>query len=134
MKKNRKVSKRMSVNAAIVTHFGAVLAVLFVMVILNVLASSSCQHLMKTIGQCEKELARLEDARNREATRWAAMKTPEKVAQALLRNGLTMRPPRAEQNIHMQADGTPYKGQYAVAALRRRNGGTSAEYGRAARR
>ena len=86
-RKNRKISKRMSVNTAIATHFGAVIAFLFVMVILNLLANSSCQQLAKTIGDEEKELARLEDARNREETRWLEMQTPKRIEKALLANG-----------------------------------------------
>lgn len=120
MKKNRRVNKKMSVNTEIATHLGAVIAFLFVMVIMNLLASSSCQQLMKRIGEEEKELARLEDSRNRESTRWEEMKTPEKVEAALLRHGLAMRPPRPEQNVHMKADGTPYAGQLSVARAKAR--------------
>lgn len=120
MKKNRRVNKKMSVNTEIATHLGAVIAFLFVMVIVNLLASSSCQQLMKRIGEQEKELARLEDSCNRESTRWEEMKTPEKVEAALLRHGLAMRPPRAEQNVHMNANGVPYAGQLSVARAKTR--------------
>ena len=120
MKKNRRVNKKMSVNTEIATHLGALIAFLFVMVILNLLASSSCQQMMKRIGESEKELARLEDSRNRESTRWEEMKTPEKVAAALLRHGLAMKPPRAEQNVHMNANGVPYAGQLSVARAKAR--------------
>lgn len=128
MKKNRKISKKMSVNAAITTHLGAVLAFLFIMVILNLLASSSCQQLSKSIGECKKELARLESDRNREMTNWESMKTTEKVEAALLKHGLAMRPPRAEQNVHLGTNGKPYLGQYSVKMAQRRNGGTAASY------
>ena len=110
MKKNRRITKKRSVVVGTTLHLGAVLLTLFVMVIMNLLASSSCQQLMKANGEKEKELARLEDMRTREATRWEEMKTPEKIQRALLRQGLAMRPPRAEQNIRMRADGTPYPG------------------------
>jgi len=126
MKRNRKISKKMSVNAAIATHFGAVLAFFFIMVILNLLASSSCQQLSKSIGECRKTLARLEGDRNREMTNWESMKTPEKVAAALRGHGLAMNPPRAEQNVHLDASGRLYPGQYSVSMAQRRNGGTSA--------
>ncbi len=128
MKRNRKISKRMSVTAAVATHFGAVIAFLFVMVILNLLASSSCQQLSKSIGECKREYARLERERNREMTNWEAMKTTDKVEAALLRHGLAMRPPRAEQNVHLGANGKPYPGQYSVSAAQRRRGGTAARY------
>lgn len=123
MKRNRRVNKKMSVNTEIATHLGAVIAFFFVMVILNLLASSSCQQMMRRIGESEKELARLEDSRNRESTRWEEMKTPEKVEAALLRHGLSMKPPRAEQNVHMNANGTPYAGQLSVARAKARASG-----------
>lgn len=128
MKRNRKISKKMSVNTTITTHVGAILAFLFIMVILNLLASSSCQQLSKSIGESKRELARLESDCNREETNWAAMKTPEKVLAALRGHGLQMNPPRAEQNVHLAANGKLYPGQYSVAMARRRNGGTAAQY------
>jgi len=118
----------MSANTAVATHVGAIIASLFVMVILNLLASSSCQQLSKSIGEGERELARLEDERNREALRWAQMKTPERVEAALLHHGLSMKPPKASQNVHMNADGTLYRGQYSVSALRNRGTEKAARY------
>ncbi len=120
MRKNRKVTRRMSAAARVSTHFGAIIIVLFVMVILNLLANSSCQQIMKAIGEDERELAKLEDARMREATRWDEMKTPEKIEMALLRHGLVMKPPRPEQNVNMKANGVPYPGQLSVAKARQR--------------
>ena len=51
MKKNRKIPKKMSVVASNTMHFGAIIVILSVMVILNLLAGSSCSQLMKTIGE-----------------------------------------------------------------------------------
>lgn len=127
MSKNRRTSKRMSVNATVATNVGSLLVALFVMVIVNFLASSSCQQLSKAIGDGRKELARLDRERSRERANWEAMKTPEKVEEALLKHGLAMRPPRAEQNVHMGPDGRPYRGQYSVQVARRRNGGMAAQ-------
>lgn len=120
MKKNKRINKKMSVNTEIATHFGAIITVFFIMVIVNVLCSSNCQQLMKSIGESEKELARLEDARNRELTRWEEMKTPDKISAALLRHGLSMRPPRPEQHVKMTAEGVPHPGQMSVAAAEKR--------------
>ena len=128
MRKNRKVPKHMSVMAKTTAHFGAVIGVLFVMVIINLLATSSCQQLMKAIGEDERALERLEDSRNREASRWESMKTPEKIDAALLRHGLAMRPPRASQNVYMKSDGTPYP--VSVAQARRRKESKSVKYQR----
>ena len=91
MAKNRRIPKRRSVVMTNTMRVGAVLGMLFVMSIINLLASSSCQQLLKAIGEDERELARLEDARQREASRWEEMKTPEKIERALLRHGLSMR-------------------------------------------
>ena len=121
MAKNRRIPKRRSVVVSNTMRVGAVLGMLFVMVILNLLASSSCQQIMKAIGEDERELARLEDARQREATRWEEMKTPERIGKALVVNGLSMNPPRADQIVHMKSNGEPYPGQVSVAKARQRN-------------
>lgn len=133
MKKNRRVSKRMSVNTSVATHMGAVVLASFVMVILNLLASSSCQHLSKTIGEKEKKLAQLDDAYDREEMRWEEMKTPERLSEALRNHGLAMKPSRANQNVHMSSDGTPYYGQLSVMQARRQNGGVAARVERTRR-
>ena len=120
MAKNRRIPKRRSVVMTNTMRVGAVLGMLFVMSIINLLASSSCQQLLKAIGEDERELARLEDARQREASRWEEMKTPEKIEQALLRHGLSMRAARADQEVHMKSNGEPYPGQISVAKARPR--------------
>lgn len=126
MRKNRKIPKNLSVVATNTMRFGAILVFGFVMVILNLLASSTCKHLMKTKGEMEKELARLDDARRQESTRWDEMKTPDRIETALLRHGLSMKLPRPDQNVRMRSDGTPYPGQLSLARNRRSVGGTSA--------
>lgn len=126
MRRNRKVTKKMSVVAANTMRFGAILVFFFVMVILNLLSSSSCSQLLKAKGALELELAKLEDSRMRESTRWEEMKTPERIERALIRHGLSMRPPRPEQTVRMRANGTPYVGQLSVAKARQRNGAMTA--------
>lgn len=114
MKRNRKISKRMSVVATNSMRFGTIILVFFVMVILNLLASSSCTQLMKDKGEKEREIAKLDEALQREATRWEEMKTPEKLEIALLRHGLSMKPPRADQPVRMDAKGMPRLGQLSL--------------------
>lgn len=114
-RKNRIVSNRMSVMATNSMRFGAIIVFLFVMVVLNLLSSSSCKELLKERQKLERELARLEDVRVRESTRWEGMKTPEKLEQALVRHGISMRFPRPEQVVRMKADGTPRLGQLSLA-------------------
>lgn len=120
MKKNRKRSKKMSVMASRSMHIGAVMIMLFVMVILNLLASTSCTQLMKSIGEKEKLLSRLEKDRQRESARWDAMKGPEDLDRALLRFGLSMHYPKAEQIVMMDGQGRPRPGQLSVARARAR--------------
>lgn len=120
MRKNRRVNKKMSVNVAIATHFGVLILTAFCMAIVNYLAYSNSQQLQKRIGVQERELARLEDAYNRETSRWAEMKTPERVERALLKHGLAMKPPRPEQNVKMKEGGTPYPHQLSVTMAQKR--------------
>ena len=122
MRRNRKIPKKMSVVATNTMRFGAVIAFLFVMVILNLLASSSCTQLMKAKGEKEKELAALGEAMDRESTRWEEMKTPERLETALLRHGLAMKLPRPDQNVRMRPDGTPCPGQISLARTRQKLG------------
>lgn len=131
MRKNRKMPKKMSVVAANTMRFGAILVVFFVMVILNILASSSCTKLQNAKGGLEAKLAKLEDSRQRESTRWEEMTTPEKLQQALLRNGLKMTMPHPEQSVRMRPDGTPIPGQLALHRAARRQERT-ASYSRKA--
>ncbi len=62
MKKNRRMPRRMSVIAERAMYVGAVIVMLFVMVIINQLTASSCDQLMRSIGEKEKTLARLRKA------------------------------------------------------------------------
>lgn len=125
MRRNRKIPKKMSVVATNTMRFGAIIVFFFVMVILNLLSASSCKQLLKTKGALELELAKQEDARMRESTRWEEMKTPDRIERALLQHGLSMRPPRPEQTVRMTANGTPYPGQLSLAKARQRNGLTA---------
>jgi hypothetical protein len=133
MRKNRKIPKKMSVVASNTMHFGAIIIIFSVMVILNLLASSSCSQLMKTIGEKERELVKLEDAKMRESTRWEEMKTPERIEDALRAHGLSMDAPRACQVVRMRSDGTPMPGQLSVLRLRQRSGEQTVRYRRARR-
>jgi len=120
MRRNRKIPKKMSVVATNTMRFGAIIVFFFVMVILNLLSSSSCNQLLKTKGSLERELVKLEDAWMRESTRWEEMKTPERVEAALMRRGLLMHLPKPEQTVQMRANGTPYVGQLSITRARQR--------------
>ena len=122
MRRNRKVPKKMSVVATNTMRFGVIILVFFFMVILNVLSQSSCKQLQNANGRMEREIAKLEDSRTREATRWEGMKTPDKIEEALLRHGLSMKTPRADQTVRLMADGRPRPGQLSLAKAKMRTG------------
>ena len=124
MRPNRKIPKKMSVVAANTMRFGAIVVFLFVMVILNLLASSSCTQLMKAKGEKERKLAQLDEARMRESTRWEEMKTPEKLELALKKHGLDMNNPAPEQVIKMLPNGKIAPRQLSVVRALRRNAGS----------
>jgi len=127
MKKNRKVSKRQSAFASHVTRCGVVLIAIGMMVILNILSSTSCTMLMKKQGELERQLEKLTDVRTQEATRWEMMKSPEKVEMALLKSGLKMQLPHPVQNVRIGKTGVPYPGQISVARAKQRMGGEKAQ-------
>ena len=120
MKKNKKIPKKMSVVATNTMRFGAIIVFFFVMVILNLLSSSSCTQLENANGALEREIAKLDDSCVRESTRWAEMKTSEKIEELLLRHGLAMKTPRPDQTVRMTADGVPFPGQLSIAKAKMR--------------
>ena len=113
--------KKMSVMAGRSVQIGALIITCFAMVILNMLASSSCKQLEKTIGEKKRLLESLEDSQKREKANWEKMLTPENLEHALLKHGLAMRYPKAEQVVRMDASGRPYPGQRSVAMAAQRN-------------
>ena len=122
MRRNRKIPKKMSVVATNTMRFAAIIVFFVFMVILNLLSSSSCTQLLKAKGELEREIAKLDDTKMRESTRWEEMTTPEKVEEALLRHGLAMKLPRADQTVRLMADGRPRPGQLSVAKAKMRGG------------
>ena len=112
----------MSVVATNTMRFGAIIVFFFVMVILNILSSSSCTQLQNAKGALEREIVKLEEARTRESTRWEEMKTTENIESALLRHGLSMKLPRPDQTVRLMADGQPRPGQLSLAKSKMRTG------------
>ena len=122
MKRNRKIPKKMSVVATNTMRFGAIIVFFFVMVILNLLSSSSCKQLENAKGALEREIVKLDEARTRESTRWEEMKTAGNIEAALLRHGLAMRTPSPAQTVRLMADGTPRPGQLSLSRAKMRTG------------
>lgn len=121
MRKNRKMSKKMSVVAANSARFGAIIALFSVMAIIYVLSSSSYKQLKDEEGRMNRTLAKLEESHRRESMRWEEMKTPERIREALARHGLKMDMPGAGQQIRLNADGVPYPNQISLVRLRQRS-------------
>lgn len=128
MRKNKKRSKKLSVIALNSMRFGVVIVMAAVMSIVGMLAKSSCDQLMKTIGRMETELNSLEKTRQRESTQWEKMATPERLEQVLLQQGMGMRLARHDQVIHMDSNGRLIPGQHSVAVVKRRHGLSAAQY------
>ena len=120
MRRNRRVTKKMSVVATNSLRFGAIIVFFVMMVILNLLSSQSCAQLLKQKGEMERAIAKLDDARMRESTRWEEMKTTENIEAALLRHGLSMQTPRPDQTVRLLPDGTPRPGQLSLAKSKAR--------------
>ena len=120
MRRNRKIPKKMSVVATNTMRFGAIIVFFFVMVILNLLSSSSCTQLQNAKGALEREIVKLDEARMRESTRGEEMKTAENIETALLRHGLSMKLPRPDQSVRLMSDGTPRPGQLSLAKSKAR--------------
>ena len=120
MRKNRRVSTKMSVMAQHFAYLAAIIIALFATVVVNLLVKSSCSQLSRSIGLKEKELAKLQDEFTRESARWEAMQTPERLEKALADHNLPMFFAKASQTIRMQPDGRPYPNQISVAKAAQR--------------
>lgn len=119
--RNRRKSQTMNVLTGKTFHVAGIIAALVTMVVVNLVADTRCTQTIKSIGEKEKQLARLEQDRLRESTAWDAMTTAENLDRALVRHGLNMRYPKPEQVVRMDASGTPRYGQTSVKlALQRK--------------
>ena len=116
--RNRRVSRRMARVTSHTLCFGGFLVALLVMTLLYILASTSGKRLMASIGEKERLLERLDEDYARESARWEEMLSPEHLERNLIRNGIAMRCPRADQVVRLNADGQPYRGQLSVARAR----------------
>ena len=122
MRKNRKMSKKMSVTVGRTVQIGAVMVMAFAVVIVYMLANSSCKHLEKWIEEKKNLIKALEDEKERESGCWAAMTTPSKLEDALLKHGLSMHTPKTgTQVVRLNSKGQLYPAQLSVAKAKERN-------------
>lgn len=108
----------MSVIAGRSFQVGGIIFALFIMVVLGCLSMSRSKQLERRKGDLVRKLERLEAQRARESARWEEMKSPEKLETVLLKHGLSMHYPRAEQVVRMDKNGNPYSGQLSLAKAR----------------
>ena len=127
MKKNRRVSKRMTVVAVRSTHIAVVMVMAVAMVIMNLMATSKCTQLMKSIGEKRNRLSLLQKSYDRESALWEQMLTNANLERTLFKRGLAMYLPKPGQVVRIrERDGVVLPGQHAVAAAERRSGLSSA--------
>lgn len=118
--KNRRVTKKMSVVAAGTWNIFAMMVFIVAAAILNLMADARCEQEANVIGEKERQIRSLEDAKVREAAKWEELKTSEKLEVSLIRNGMKMNYAQPQQIIRMNAAGKVIPGQRSVALANQR--------------
>ncbi len=118
--KNRRVTKKMSVVAVGTWNIFAMMVFIVAAAILNLMADARCEQEANVIGEKERQIRSLEDAKVREAARWEELKTSEKLEVRLIRNGMKMSYAQPQQIIRMNAAGKVIPGQRSVALANQR--------------
>lgn len=120
MRKNKKISKRMSRLTVNMMHLGAIMLTFFVMVVLNLMASSSCSQLTKIIADKDKQLADSKVELSKNIVRWDSVKSSVNLERALVVRGMSMNYPKSNQIVRMDERGRVIPSQNSVAVLRRK--------------
>jgi cell division protein FtsL len=123
MKRNRKRQVKM--------EFVPKVFVVWIVIVVSVaigywFMDSKCKQLNQEIRKDELKYAQRENERAREALRWDEKKTPEKLEDALLRNGLAMDYPKATQVVRLDSRGRLIPGQVSLARINKMKGAVSA--------
>lgn len=129
MAKNHKVSCRSSVMVHCAKGFVGVILTIVLGAFINMKTRSELTQLMKSIGEKERQLEKSEDELTRSITRWQAMTTPVNLERSMRKLGVSMKYPKEQQIIRMDANGKVKPGSIAVAKAALRNSyTTSAQY------
>ena len=120
MGRNRIVSKRMSRISVHTMHIGAIMIMFFAMVVLNLMASSTCSQLSKSIADKENILKQKRVELNRNIVRWEAAKSSSNLERALVKRGMAMYYPKPSQIVRMDESGKVLPSQASVAVLQRK--------------
>ncbi len=119
-RRNRKLNRRFSrftVNTAGVV---ALLVTAFSMGMCYCLLGMRCTSIAQELQEAEKSYKQLTKESERVAARWNELMAVDRLQEKLVRFGLEMNIPRADQMIRMGASGRPLPGQIAVARARER--------------
>jgi len=114
MRRNRKIRKN-SRFASGATGIASLIVSSFIMLMIYWSLDARCTSIMRDIGKAESKLKALEAEHGRETARWNGMKTPERLDEKIVRFGLAMGIPQADQVVRMMPSGRPAPGQMAVA-------------------
>ena len=118
-KRNRKVNKHTSfkVNTAGVV---ALLVTGFAMVMCYGVLGMRCTSIAHELQLVEKEYKQLTKESERVAARWTELMAVDRLQEKLVRFGLEMNIPRADQVVRLDAKGLPLRGQIAVTRAKER--------------
>ncbi len=118
-RRNKKVNRhsRFTVNTAGVV---ALLMTGFAMVMCYCVLGMRCTSIAQELQQAEKEYKQLTKESERVAARWTELMAVDRLQEKLVRFGLEMNIPRADQMVRLNASGRPLPGQIAVARARER--------------
>lgn len=111
----------MSVVAVGTWNIFAMMVFVVAAAILNLMADARCEQEANVIGEKERQIRALEDAKVREAAKWEELKTSEKLEVSLIRNGMKMNYAQPQQIIRMNAAGKVIPGQRSVALAQQRS-------------
>ena len=118
-RRNRKVNRhsRFTVNTAGVV---ALLVTGFAMVMCYCVLGMRCTSIAQELQAAEKTYKQLSKEGERVAARWTELMAVDRLQDKLVRFGLEMNIPRADQVIRLNAAGRPLPGQIAVTRARER--------------
>ncbi|MBQ4199060.1 MAG: hypothetical protein II649_04170 [Kiritimatiellae bacterium] len=115
----RKVNRhsRFTVNSAGVV---ALIVTGFAMLMCYWMLGMRCTSIAHDLEKAEKQYKQLTREGERVASRWTELMAVDRLQERLVRFGLEMGIPRADQIVRMTSEGRPLPGQIAVARARER--------------
>lgn len=118
-RRNRKVNKHSHVTANTAGVVALIMTACAVALVYGVLGMR-CTSVAQELQEAEKTYKQLVKETERVAARWNELMAVDRLQEKLVRFGLEMNIPRADQVVRMNAAGHPLPGQIAVARARER--------------